>query len=425
MTPEATDATNALIRRHRTADATVTVIGPDGPLARREVVVRQRAHAFRFGCTGFEQIELANHELDQPATARAERLAENWLDLFNFATLPFYWARFETQRGHPDTERLLRAARWFTERGCQVKGHPLCWHTVTADWLVDLPDDQIVEAQLARIRREVIDFAGVIDTWDVINEVVIMPIFAKDDNGISRISRKLGRVGIVRATFDAARDANPTATLLLNDFDVSADYEHLVEDCVEAGIRIDALGIQSHMHQGYWGEARTRDVLERFGRFGLPIHFTESTLVSGQLMPPEVVDLNDYQVADWPTTPDGEARQADELVRHYRTLLADPAVAAITWWGLPDGGWLNAPTGLVRIDGSRKPAFDALHRLVKGDWWLPPTAMVTGDDGTLRFNGFLGDYVLSSGGVDASFRLDRPGAAAIGLRLEDGTGSAG
>ena len=226
------------------------------------------------------------------------------------------------------------------------------------------------------------DFAGVIDTWDVINEVVIMPIFDKDDNGISRMARKLGRVGIVKATFEAARAANPRATLLLNDFDVSADYEHLVEDCLDAGIRIDALGIQSHMHQGYWGEGKTRDVLDRFARFGLPIHFTESTLVSGQLMPPEIVDLNDYQVADWPTTPEGEARQADEIVRHYKTLMADPAVAAITWWGFPDDGWLHAPTGLVRADGSRKPAYDALHRLVRGDWWLPPTTLVTGDDGT-------------------------------------------
>jgi endo-1,4-beta-xylanase len=210
---------------------------------------------------------------------------------------------------------------------------------------------------------------------------------------------------------------NPDATLLLNDFDVSAEYEHLVEDCLEAGIRIDVLGIQSHMHQGYWGEARTQDVLERFGRFGLPIHFTENTLVSGRLMPPEIVDLNDYQVDDWPSTPEGEARQADEIVRHYRTLLGAPAVAAITWWGFPDGGWLNAPTRLIRVDGSSKPGYAALHRLVKGDWWLRPTTMVTDAHGTLRFNGFLGDYQLSSGEDAVSFRLESAGAGAIDVRL--------
>ncbi len=406
------------IRRHRAADVELTLRAPDGrPLAGREVVVAQQNHAFRFGCTGFEAIELANGELEGAAREAAERLQETWLELFNTATLPFYWGRFEPERGRPDTARILAAARWFVDRGCLVKGHPLCWHTVTADWLRPLSTAEIVAAQRARITREVTDFAGLIDTWDVINEVVIMPIFDKEENGITRMCSELGRVETVGLTFEAARQANPGATLLLNDFDTSADYERLVEACLGAGIAIDVLGIQSHMHQGYWGVEKTLDVLGRFARFGLPIHFTESTLVSGQPIPAEIVDLNDYQVAEWPSTPEGEARQAEEVVAHYTTLLSHPAVQAITWWGLPDGGWLNAPSGLVRADGSTKPAYDALHRLIKGDWWLSPTRMVTDDQGRLRFSGFLGEYELSSTGDTAIIRLDRPGQLAIEARL--------
>jgi endo-1,4-beta-xylanase len=171
------------------------------------------------------------------------------------------------------------------------------------------------------------------------------------------------------------------------------------------------------MHQGYWGEAKTLDVLERFGRFGLPLHFTETTLLSGDLMPPEIVDLNDHQVADWPSTPEGEARQADEVVRHYRNLLADPRVAAITWWDFADGQWLNAPSGLVRRDGTPKPAYDALLGLVKGDWWLAPRTFQTTSEGTFRFSGFLGDYAVSSGGRTADVRLERAGSSAIELNL--------
>ena len=163
-----------------------------------------------------------------------------------------------------------------------MKGHPLCWHTVSAEWLLQMSDEEIIETQLSRIRREVTDFAGVIDMWDVINEVVIMPIFDKYDNGITRMAKRLGRVGIIRVTFDAARSANPKATLLLNDFDVSAAYEWLIEGCLEAGIKIDAMGIQSHMHQGYWGVEKTKKVLERYSNYRLPIHFTENTLVSGK-----------------------------------------------------------------------------------------------------------------------------------------------
>ena len=407
--------TDAAIRAHRTAEVELTLHVPDGTaLASQEVVVAQRSHAFRFGCTGFEAVELANGELNGDAEAASERLHERWLELFNFATLPFYWSRFEPERGRPDTARLRATARLFAERGCLVKGHTLCWHTLTADWLLAMTPAEVADAQRAQITRDVTDFAGLIDTWDVVNEAVIMPVFAKYENGITRLSQALGRVETVRLAFEAARRANPDATLLLNDFDTSADYEHLVEACLEAGIGIDGLGIQSHMHQGWWGIEKTLDVLERFARFGLPIHFTESTLVSGHLMPAEIVDLNDYRVADWPSTPEGEARQAEEAVAHYSTLLAHPAVEAITWWGLPDGGWLNAPTGLVRIDGSAKPAYDALRGLIKGDWWLPPTRMTTDATGRLRFGGFLGEYEVALAGRSATVQLDRPGP----LRME-------
>ena len=402
--------------RHRTADVKLTIRGHDGsPLVHREVEVAQRSHKFRFGCTGFEAVELAGPDpgsgsaLDAGRRVATERVLERWLELFNAATLPYYWARFEPERGRPDTRRLLAAASWFADRGCVVKGHPLCWHTLAPGWLGPLSTAE-VEAELrARITREVAGAAGTIDTWDAINEAVIMPVFDREENGITRLCQALGRVETVRLAFETARQANPGATLLLNDFDMSADYEQLVEECLGAGIRVDALGLQSHMHHGYWGVEKTLDVLGRFARFGLPIHFTENTLVSGRLMPPEIVDLNDYQVADWPSTPEGEARQAEEVVSHYTTLLSHPAVQSITWWGLPDGGWLNAPSGLVRADGTPKPAFDALHALVKGEWWRAPTRLVTDDRGQVTFSGWLGEYECSWVEGSAILTLDHPG----------------
>jgi hypothetical protein len=137
-------------------------------------------------------------------------------------------------------------------------------------------------------------------------------------------------------------------------------------------------------------------MLDRFARYGLPLHMTESTLVSGHLMPAEIKDLNDYRIPEWPSTPEGEARQADEIVRHYRSLVAHPAVQSINYWGLTDdGAWLGAPVGLVRADGSRKPSYDALAALIKGEWWLPPTGMRTDAGGDVTVRGFFGDYTVS------------------------------
>jgi len=276
---------------------------------------------------------------------------------------------------------------------------------------------EILQAQIARIQRDVSDFRGLIDMWDVLNEAVIMPVFDKYDNGLTRLCREMGRIRTIKAMFEATRATNPSAILLLNDFDVSDAYDILVEGCLEAGVQIDVIGIQSHMHQGYWGVEKTLKVLDHFARFNLPIHFTESTLVSGHIMPPEIVDLNDYQVQEWPTTPEGEERQAREAIQHYTTLFAHPLVEGITWWSLSDGGWLNAPAGLLREDGSSKPAYDEILKLVKGEWWTSPTKLITDSTGKIQFNGSLGEYELSYDGKQRPFSLTKADVTAIEVRL--------
>nr|WP_233275964.1 endo-1,4-beta-xylanase [Isoptericola variabilis] len=412
------DHTPDLTLAHRRADAVVTVLGADGtPLDDTEVVVEQTRHAFGFGCIGFDLVDLANGTSADPDYDNV--FAERWLDVFNTTTLPFYWGTFEPEeQGKPRTAELQAAAWWFADRGVAVKGHPLVWHTVQPRWLLGRPLEEVERLQRERIRRDVADFAGVIDTWDAINEVVIMPVFTAEENAITPLARVKGRVEMIRMAFEEARAANPHATLLLNDFDMSTAYECLIEAVLEAGIRIDYLGLQSHMHQGYWGEEKTLRILERFSRYGIPIHFTETTLLSGDLMPPEIVDLNDYQVETWPSTPEGEERQADEVERHYRTLLSHPAVEAATYWGLSDRGmWLGAPGGLLRADGSPKPAYERLRRLVKEEWWLPPTRLRTDEAGRVRVEGFRGDYRVSlpDGGASAEFGLTESGERTLTL----------
>jgi endo-1,4-beta-xylanase len=246
---------------------------------------------------------------------------------------------------------------------------------------------------------------------------VIMPVFDKYDNGITRICRELGRIKTIKTMFETARETNPTVTLLINDFDVSSAYDILVEGCLEAGIKFDVIGIQSHMHQGWWGVEKTLKVLGNFERFQLPIHFTETTLVSGHLMPPEIVDLNDYQVSAWPSTPDGEERQVRETIQHYKTLFAHPLVEGITWWDAVDGGWLNAPAGLLRRDGSSKPAYDELMKLIKGEWWIPPTRLATDHEGKIRLNAFLGAYTISQEDEQKTFEVTRENASEIRVLL--------
>jgi GH35 family endo-1,4-beta-xylanase len=264
---------------------------------------------------------------------------------------------------------------------------------------------EILRKIIARIERDVAAFAGLIDTWDVINEVVIMPVFDKYDNAITRICKELGQVQLVKEVFQAARRANPHATLILNDFDVSKDYEIVIDKCLQAGVGVDVIGIQSHQHQGYWGAEKLRDTLARFSRFGLPLHFTENTLISGDLMPPHIVDLNDWQVDAWPSTPAGEERQAAEIIEMYEILFAHPSVQAVTTWSGGDNAWLHAPAGFLRADNSEKPAYKALRQKIEHEWHTEISA-ATDSDGRLKMEGFKGSYQLSRMGKTAAFELD-------------------
>ena len=399
---------------HRRAEAHLLLTREDGTaLNEKRVQVRQTSHSFLFGCGAFDAVAL-NTVPEEKKAFLMDRM-EKWLKLFNYGTLPFYWGRYEPTEGETRREATLEGAKFLTGHGAKVKGHPLCWHTACAPWLLDYSDQEIFDRQMARIHRDVTDFRGIIDMWDVINEVVIMPEFDRYDNAITRICRWKGRVPLVKACFEAAKESNPQAVLLINDFNTSPRYEALIESLLENDVPIGAIGIQSHQHQGYWGLEKLQDVLTRFSRFGLPIHFTENTLISGEIMPAHIVDLNDWQVESWPSTPEGEERQAREMAEMYSVLFAHPLVEAITTWDFTDGCWLHAPSGVLREDNSIKPAYEALMNLIHGEWETR-LDLVTDSEGRLDFSGFKGNYEVISETGSAVFSLNAPVNETLVLR---------
>ena len=400
--------------KHRQAQARLRIMNADGtPASGCTVQADQVSHDFLFGCGAFDAVAMMKTQDPEKKAFLAQRM-EKWKALFNYGTLPFYWGRYEPVEGQTAYAETMEAAKWLRSAGVQVKGHPLCWHTACAPWLMQYSNEEIFRRQIERIHRDVSAFRGVIDMWDVINEVVIMPVFDKYDNAITRICKDMGRIRLVKEVFAAARETNPDAVLLINDFNTSVSYEILLEGLLEAGVPISAIGIQSHQHQGYWGLEKLQDVLERFSRFHLPIHFTENTLISGDIMPAHIVDLNDWQVNEWPSTPEGEERQAREITEMYSVLFSHPLVEAITTWDFNDGCWLKAPSGFVHEDNSEKPSYHALKQLIHGEWETHET--LTADaEGWVTFTGFKGAYRLASGGRKADIELHDELCASVEL----------
>lgn len=378
---ELLNAADTRIEKCRKADATVRVTDSSGkPIAGAKVSVEQTRHAFLFGSNIF----MWGHCKDEKAEdAYRGRFAE----LLNYATIGFYWPSYEPQQGKPRHEYAEQVARWCKENGIATKGHPLAWNFADPKWLPNDPD-AIRRLQMARIEDCVGRFAGMIDRWDVVNEVTHhdREEFFRNSPKMSAMWKKVGKIEFTRECFEHARKAGPKATLLINDYRTDPAYEKVIEQLVDKqGKRLyDTIGIQSHMHGGTWTNRQIWDVCDRFARFGVPLHFTETTILSGE---------KGYErKGPWPSTPEGEAWQAKEAVRLYTMLFSHPAVEAITWWDFSDyHAWQGAPAGFLRADMSPKPAYEELKKLIKGKWWTK-TSVETDASGKAAFRGFLGSY---------------------------------
>ena len=403
---EIIEQADARIREYRTADLTIEVVDAQGqPVEGAQVEVRQVRHAFLFGSNIFAWA--------QPTAEDAARYRDQYAALLNYATLPFYWRGYEPEPGQPQHESREEVARWCRDQGIVTKGHPLVWNHIagTPAWLPEDPAE-ITRLSDARVTDIVGRFRGHIDRWDVVNEAAdpfrTGPEF---DGRLTEAWQHFGKLPLTLEPFRIARRANPEATLLINDYRVDPEYEKVIEALVDEQGRplYDVIGIQSHMHGGVWSPEKTWHVCETFARFGVPLHFTETTVVSG----PKTEE-------GWESTPEGEQRQADEVEQFYTVLFSHPAVEAITWWDFADrNAWMGAPAGFLRKDLSPKPAYNRLLGLIKGKWWTHTTGTTTA--GTLTTRTFYGDYEITvrHGGQERSarFELRRGGEQRVQVQL--------
>ncbi|HPA19721.1 MAG TPA: endo-1,4-beta-xylanase [Verrucomicrobiae bacterium] len=373
------------IEKHRKGSASLRLTGPDGnPIpAGTTIKIEQARHRFLFGCNIFK--------LDRCRTPEDNaRYVERFASLLNFATLPFYWWAYEVRRGEPADAATTRCADWCHSHGITTKGHPLAWNWVDPPWLQDVPQGDVMRLQMERIGQCVSKFKGSIDIWDVVNEATHYDR-AEPKQKAPRLTEAIRQSGVgeyLRGAFREARAANPAATLLINDYRVDPEYQtRVLAELNDERLRplYDVIGIQSHMHGGPWPTAKTWEVCEQFAKYGRPIHFTETTLVSGPKTP-----------AGWRTTAEGEEKQAARVREFYTLLFSHPAVNAITWWDLTDqGAWQAAPAGLIRDDMSPKPAYDALLELIKGKWWTRAETKAQAN-GLANLDGFFGDYAITA-----------------------------
>jgi len=384
------------IERHRMRDAVIAVRGKGGrPWWGARVRVEQVRHEFLFGsnCFLFDRV---------PGADLAAAYKQRFAALCNEATLGFYWAGFEPEEGKPDYAYTDRAVQWCREHLITPKGHPLAWdHDVSSPkWL---PPDltEVGELSADRVKEIVARYRGRIDLWDVVNEPRHLgnPQFRKEArNHMAQWAALLGPFAYTAGHLKLARAANPQAQLTVNDYQFDAGYLALLESLKERGkFLFDVVGLQSHMHGGPWPLKRVWETCETYRVLGLPLHFTEMTVLSGPRLGPG---------EQWgPTEPGLEAKQAEYVEKLYTLLFSHPAVGAAIWWDLSDrAAWQRAAAGLLRQDMSPKPAYERLHALIKGRWWTKASSE-TDERGEFKLRVFRGLHkvtVTLPSGVDVS-----------------------
>ncbi len=375
------------IEKHRKGDATIEVVGKDGkPLANATVEICQQTHEFLFGCNLFALDQLATPELNRKYEAA-------FTNLFNFATVPFYWRELEPQQGKPrfaeDSPPIWRRpppdrlVKWCKAHGITPKGHALMYvkNQFMPDWTARN------DAEMLR-RQGAIHMAGIaerygrdIPIWDAVNEEMPRRIHFKTwhavpDDYLTWCFQEAGRL------------FPRSAKLLINDGQLQGhydtyDYMALVKDLQQSGARVEGIGVQFHVSRNsvlsgkLYPPAHLQDVYSSLGRLGLPLYITEITV-------PGVGE-------------NGAELQAAIVANYYRLWFSTPMIAGITWWNLGDGtAYENenkALGGLLDKEMNPKPAYRALEQLINHDW-RTHLKLTTDAKGRAKFRGFHGKYSL-------------------------------
>lgn len=271
--------------------------------------------------------------LDDPALValiarQASQLTAEWQMKMEYIVQPDGSFRFDA----PD-----RIAAFARAHGMGLLGHTLIWYAQAPEAFQRLDENRIGFADAYRnyILAVVERYRGLAVGWDVVNEAV-----AEDGNGWrgSLWSERLGDFEHIALAYRTAREADPQATLLLNDYNLEyndtkrATFLKLAERLLASGAPLTGLGTQMHVAADIAPGKITRMIRE-LASLGLPIHVSELD-----------VSL---------TRSENRLLSRGELQRRQTAVYAETAEAfmalpqrqrfAFTLWGLRDrDSWLTA-----------------------------------------------------------------------------------
>ena len=163
------------IERHRKGDAVIKVVDGEGkPISGTSIKLSQKTHEFRFGANIFMLDELETPE-------KNELYKQYFKDIFNMATLPFYWDTLEPDKGKPRFSKdspdiyrrppIDRCLEFCEENDIEPREHALAFDLFFPKWLYG-ESVETIKAELERRCKEIAErYADRIPTIEVTNEM--------------------------------------------------------------------------------------------------------------------------------------------------------------------------------------------------------------------------------------------------------------
>ncbi len=255
---------------------------------------------------------------------------------------------------HPEENRynfepVDKFIEFGEQMGARLRGHTLVWHQSVPDWFFEdengneVSADILIERMKEHIKTIVTRYKGRIHSWDVVNEVI------HPDGNKMRENRwyKISGTRYIKEAFRAAHEADPTARLIINDYnleEVEGKAEKMIEFVTEMhneGIPVHGVGLQMHL---YLLDTDV-DVLKKYVRKLLTLR----DIIPDFKLEVTEMDMSCYH---WDST-DEDVEWTDELhalfskkysevFEFFMELSKEGVLDSVLFWGTYDGNsWLN------------------------------------------------------------------------------------
>lgn len=255
------------------------------------------------------------------------------------------------------------------EQGATLRGHTLIWHSQCPNWFFYDADGNYASADLVMQRIDehvttiVSRYAGKIDTWDVVNEVL------GDDGGL-RDSLWYQLVGdydgdgdkydFIEQAFRSARAADPDARLIINEYNLEWSESKTItmylaiKQMLTEGVPIDGVGLQMHIGPDLDVNTLRSNI--------------EILLKLRDINPDFMIEITELDMNITGNSKEDIKKQADkyaELFEFFIELSEQGVLDTVVFWGIEDSvSWLNGTNGVTTY-----PMLIAREYRLKDAYW--------------------------------------------------------